>query len=421
MLKQVVFTLLLILRVSSLALSADWPQFRGPGGQGHSDAQGLPIEFGENQNVTWKTAVPGTGWSSPVVGGPQIWMTTALSDGHSLRAICVDFVTGKIMHNVEVFAIEQPDAINPKNSYASPTPVIEGDHVYVHFGTFGAAAINAQTGDVVWRNQELKIEHKEGPGSSPVLWRDLLIVTCDGLDAQFVAALDKVTGRLRWKTARTGANNPNPDFRKTFGTPLVIQVDGQDQLISTGADRLYAYDPATGKELWWVNYNGFSNVPRPLFSHGLLFICTGFTRPQLWAVRPGGQGDVTETNVVWQFKREVPKNSSPIIVGDELYMVSDRGVLACLDAPTGIERWTQRLGGNHSASPVYADGRMYWCSEEGQVFVLDPGREFKLLATNRLDGRLLASPAVADNALIFRTDTHLYRIEQSDKTAVSAR
>ena len=415
------FALLIIPCICPQTLSADWPQFRGPSGQGYSDAQGLPIEFGETQHVSWKTAIPGTGWSSPVVGGRQIWMTTAESDGHSLRAICVDLVSGQIIHNVEVFAIKQPDAINAKNSYASPTPVIDGNRVYVHFGTFGTAAIDTQTGDVLWHNQDLKIEHKEGPGSSPVLWRDLLILTCDGLDAQFVVALEKESGRVRWKTARTGAHNPNLDFRKTYGTPLVIQVDGHDELISTGADRLYAYDPASGQELWWANYSGFSNVPRPLYANGLLFICTGFTRPQLWAVLPGGKGDVTGSHVVWQFKREVPKNASPVIVGDELYMVSDRGILACLEAATGVEVWTQRLGGNYSASPVYADGRIYLSSEEGQVFVLAPGREFKLLATNRLDGRLMASPAVVDNAMLFRTDTHLYRIEKGDKPAVSMR
>jgi outer membrane protein assembly factor BamB len=401
--------------LSAHAPAAEWPQFRGPTGQGHAEAQDLPIRWSESEHVTWKTAIPGTGWSSPVIDGPQIWMTTAVDDGRSLRAVCVDRDSGRIVRDVEVFRIEQPAAINPKNSYASPTPVLADRRLYVHFGTFGTACVNADTGDLVWRNQELKLEHKEGPGSSPVLWRNLLIVTCDGLDVQFVAALQEDTGHVAWKTRRSGANNPNPDFRKTFGTPLVINVDGQDQLVSLGADRLYGYDPATGEELWWVDYKGFSNVPRPLFAHGLIYVCTGFTRPQFWAIRPGGRGDVTQTHVAWKFTREAPKNPSPIIVGQELYMVSDRGVLTCLDALTGEARWIERLGGNYSASPVYPvypDGRLYFCSEEGQTFVLAPGKEFKLLAANQLDGRLMASPAVAGDALFLRTDGHLYRIEQ---------
>jgi outer membrane protein assembly factor BamB len=404
--------LLTLALLSSYVSPAEWPQFRGPGGQGHGDATNLPVRWSENEHVTWKTAIPGTGWSSPVIRGSQIWVTTAIDDGRSLCAVCVDRKTGAISHNVEVFHVDQPEMINPKNSYASPTPVLDEGRLYVHFGTYGTACLNADTSEVQWRNQELKLEHKEGPGSSPVLWQDRLILTCDGLDVQFVAALHTDTGHLVWKTPRTGANNPNLDFRKTYGTPLVITHEGQHQLISTGADRVYAYDPASGKELWWANYKGFSNVPRPLYAHGLLYICTGFARPQLWAIRPGGKGDVTETHVVWQFAREAPKNPSPIIVGQELYMVSDRGVLACLDALSGKELWTHRLGGNYSASPVYADGRLYFCSEEGQAFVLAPGKEFKLLATNQLDGRLMASPAVVERALFLRTDTHLYRIEQ---------
>ncbi len=406
----------IIVALSSATVRADdiWPQFRGPDGQGHASTASLPIEFGESNHVTWKTALPGEGWSSPVGDVRQLWMTTAVTHDDntvSLRALGVDAKTGKLTHDVEVFTLPSIH-LNAKNSHASPTPVWESDRLYMHFGTYGSACLDTNTGKVLWRNTDLHVDHKEGPGSSPVIYDDLMIFNCDGMDVQFVAALDKNTGKLRWRKDRTGELSPNPDFRKAYCTPMVINAGGRDQLISPGAWQVISYDPRTGDELWKVRYEpGFSNVPRPLFEHGLLYICSGFSKTKLLAIKPEGAGDITDTAVVWTFPKQVPKNPSPLVVGERLFMVEDRGVATCVNAVTGEEIWTHRIGGNFWASPLYADGRIYLCSEDGVVYVLEPADEYKVLATNQLEGRLMASPAVLGSALFFRTDTALYRIE----------
>lgn len=390
-----------------------WPQFRGPDGQGHSDAVRLPLTWSETENIAWKTPIPGLGWSSPVIEGDQVWMTTALEQGKSLRAVCVARSTGKLLFDVEVFRIPQPENVNPKNTYASPTPVIEPGRVYVHFGTYGTACLDTADGRVVWRNQELKLDHKEGPGSSPILYRDLLIVNCDGMDVQYVVALDKATGRPRWKTERPSDLPENPDFRKAYSTPLVVRVAGRDELVSPGAQRVVAYDPQTGQQLWQVDHpGGFSNVARPIFGQGLWFINTGYPKAQLWAVKPGGRGDITASHVAWKVVKQVSKNPSPLLVGKRIYQVEDAGIATCLDAATGELLWAERLGGKFSASPLFADGRIYLCSEEGHTHVIQPADRFQRLAENVLDGRILASPAAAGNALFIRTDSHLYRIQR---------
>lgn len=388
-----------------------WPQFRGPGGQGHAPGVHLPLSWSETENVRWKTALPGEGWSSPVVAGREVWMTTAMDGGKSLRALCVDCRTGKLVHDVEVFRVDEPENINPKNSYASPTPAIDERHVYVHYGTYGTACLARSTGSIVWRNAELKLDHKEGPGSSPILYHGLLIVHCDGMDVQYIVALDAQTGRVVWKTPRTGKIHDNPDFRKAYSTPLVVNVDGRDLLVSTAAQQAMAYDPLTGAEIWKVRYQGFSNVARPIAGSGLVYLVSDFGRPKLLAVDPRGQGDITDTNIVWTAPKQVASASSPLLVEGGIYMVTNRGVASCLDAKTGESRWTERLGGNFSASPLAADGRIYLFSEEGKTHAIEPGPAFKLLATSTLDGHIMASPAVADGALLLRTDTHLYRIE----------
>jgi outer membrane protein assembly factor BamB len=399
--------------LTSSALAGQWPEFRGPGGQGHSADKGLPLEWSESRNVVWKTAVAGSGWSSPVVSGERVWITTALVKqeggrprGVSLRALAFDAASGREVVNVEVFNVDRPEALNAKNSYASPTPIVEGERVYVHFGAQGTAALTL-SGEIVWKTR-LEYQSQHGNGGSPVLYRDLLIVNCDGNGGPgdaFVAALDTATGKIRWKTRRRDPAD------QAYTTPLVVRVGDRDQLISVGAYRATSYEPATGKEIWRVSYeSGFSNVPRPVYGHGLVFITTGFMQPALLAVRPDGTGDVTATHVAWTLRRGVPYTPSPILVGEELYYVNDTGIASCVDARTGTVRWHQRLGGNHSASPIYADGRLYFVSEEGIATVIAPETTFRRLATNQLDGAILASMAVADGAFFVRTDTHLYRI-----------
>jgi outer membrane protein assembly factor BamB len=394
---------LLLLAVLPILVNAeDWPQFRGPGGQGHSSETGLPFEWSETDNVRWKIALPGLGWSSPSIEGGTIWLTTATEEGRSLRLLAVDRKSGKILKNVEVFHLEGDIPVHGKNSRASPTPVVDGDRVYVHFGSYGTACIRAD-GEVLWRTR-LEYYHRHGPGGSPIVYKDLLIISCDGYDIQYVVALDKRTGEIRWKKPRAGY--------QAYTTPLLITVDGKDQMISPGAWRAVAYDPSTGEEIWSVRYGkGYSNVPRAVFGHGSVYICTGFDQADLLAVDPTGTGDVTETHVAWQSKRGIPLTPSPILVGDQIYFVSDNGVTTSLDAKTGKEHWRQRLGGNYSASPVYADGRMMFLSEECETTIIEPGQTYKALAKNRLEGRCLASIAVSGGALFLRTDTHLYRIE----------
>lgn len=389
--------------VGSAQAADEWPQFRGPDGQGHAEGSDLPIEWSETQNIVWKTPIAGRGWSSPVISDNQIWLTTAFDGGHSLRAICVDRETGAIERDIEVFHVETPDPIHDKNSYASPTPILEQGRVYVHFGDLGTACYKTD-GELVWQTHELQYQHGHGPAGSPVLYHDLLIVSCDGTDKQYVAALDKHTGQVRWKTDRQG--------RMAYSTPLVIEVDGADQLVSTGGDQAVAYEPATGREIWRVRYDGYSEVPRPVYGCGLVFLASGYDTPWLYAVRPDGQGDVTDTHVEWKLRQGSPLNPSPLLVGDELYLVSDDGIATCRDAKTNKEHWRKRLLGNYSASPLLADGRIYFTNERGLTTVVAPGKTFRQLAKNELEGQTLASMAVAGRSIFFRGEGHLYRIEK---------
>lgn len=400
----------LMLAVSAVcARAGDWPQFRGPSGQGHSSDVGLPLEWSESRNIAWKAPV-GEGWSSPVVSGGRVWVTTVSESREgrrvvsSLRAVALDAATGREVVNVEVFRLENPGSINEKNSRASPTPIVDGDRVYVHFGADGTAAVS-KDGKILW-TVRLRYDSQHGNGGSPVLYQDLLIVNCDGWGEEaYVIALDTSTGKTRWKTSR------RRPWSHAYSTPLIIRAGDEDQLVSIGAYRTAAYEPLTGREIWRVNYDeGFSNVPRPVYGGGLVYIATGFQVPSLMAVRVDGRGDVTRTHVAWTLARGAPYTPSPLLVGDELYYLSDTGVLSCVDAKTGEMRYQQRLVGNFSASPVFVDGRIYVLSEEGVTTVLAPGKQFKALATNRLDGRTLASMAVADGSFFLRSDTHLYRI-----------
>lgn len=388
-----------------------WPQFRGPGGQGESTAVRLPLEWSETSNVAWKVPVPGLGWSSPVVADGRVWLTTATEDDPraddvSLRLLGFDEASGRTLVNVVVFTVRAAGQINPKNSWASPTPIVDGDRVFVHFGAEGTAALST-SGQPLW-TARFPYQSQHGGGGSPVLHGGLLIVNADGSDHASVIALDALTGKVKWRRER------RVPFDQAYSTPLVIRVGEREQIVSAGAFRAAAYEPATGREIWRVSYgDGFSNVPRPVFTKGLVLIATGFQQPSLLAVRPDGTGDVTSTHVAWQLSRGAPLTPSPIAVGDEIYVVSDGGIASCVDAASGATLWQQRLGGTYSASPVLAAGYVFFPSEQGVTTVIQPGREYRRVARNTLDGSLLASMAIAGDAIIMRSDSSLYRLRQS--------
>ena len=409
------------------AARADWPEFRGPLGDGRAAAPGdakplgLPLRWSETENVAWKTPIPHRGWSTPVVLGGQVWLTTATTDGHDFFALCVDAATGQIRFNERLFHAESPEPLgNNVNCYASPSPAIEPGRVYIHFGTYGTACLDTATFKTLWERRDLPCRHYRGPGSSPILFENLLILSFDGVDQQYLAALDKQTGRTVWKTNRTtvwddldaqGRPATEGDFHKGFSTPLVINGGGTPQMISPGSKCAFAYDPRTGKELWKVRHTAHTAVVRPVFSQGLAIFCTGLGKPEMWAVRIDGQGDVTDTHVAWKATQGAPRTPSPVIVDDLLYMINDDGLVTCLDVATGQPVWKERLGGNYAASPIAADGRLYFANQQGKTTVLKAGRSFEVLATNTLESGLMASPAVSGKALFLRTKTHLYRIE----------
>jgi outer membrane protein assembly factor BamB len=409
--------LLLCLTLAASTFAEDWTEFRGPTGQGLSAATGLPTQWGAETNVAWKRELPGKGWSSPILLGKKLFLTTAVPIGEggeagpqSLRAICVDARQGSILWNVEIFQQPPRAPVHNKNSHASPTPVTDGKRLFVHFGPHGTACLAIADGTILWRNEELKYSPVHGNGGSPILVDGLLVVSCDGGDQQFVTALDQNKGTVRWRTPRSV--KPGRGF--SFGTPLVVTVQGKKQIISTGSDAVMAYDPKDGHEIWKVMYTGgYSVVPRPSFGEGLLYVCTGYDSPTLLAIRlDGARGDVTETHVAWRVKKGVPHNPSPLLVGDSLYLIADKGVATCLDARTGAERWHHRIDGEFSASPVYADGKIFLQSEAGDGIVLKPGHEYQELAKNSLGERTLASYAVGDGALFIRTERHLARMQE---------
>ena len=400
--------ILCLLAITVTISAEDWNQFRGASGSGKALAD-LPLEFSESDGVAWKVPLAGKAWSSPVIWKKQIWVTNALPDGHKLWALCFDLETGKKIHDILVFDVAEPQFCIAKNSYASPTPVIEEGRIFVSFGAHGNACIDTATGKTIWERRDLQCNHYRSPASSPIPYGDLYILHFDGFDKQYVVALDKKTGKTRWTHHRAfNFRTDNGDRKKAFGTPAVITHKGLTQLIAPAAVATESLDPLTGKLLWTAYTGGMNASARPIYGHGLVFITNGMGR--MSAVRPEGKGELPGKNIAWASKRGVPKKSSLILDGKLLFMVSDLGVASCVDAATGKAHWTDRLGGNYAASPIFARGRIYFFNEDGEIPVIEAGKKFKLLARNKLADGFMASPAISGNSLILRTKSNLYRI-----------
>lgn len=428
-----------MLLVSTRALagdlpSSDWPQWRGPGGQGHAATTGLPTTWSDTSHVAWKVKIPGRGWSSPVIAGKQIWMTTAIEtlakpedverrlkantgdqpltllEQVELRAVCIDRETGRIVHDVSLITAREPQWVHKLNSYASPSPVWEDGRLYCHFGSYGTACVDTQSAKRLWSNTDLQVMHENGPGGSPIIVGRFVVFQLDGSDHQYIAALDKQTGKLAWKTDRTGKMHINPQLRKSYGTPLVVEIAGKPQIVSPASDWVYGYDPETGDELWKVPYGelGFSLTPKPVVGHGMIYMATGFGKAQILALKYEGE---QIPRIAWRFNRGSPTMPSPLLVGDELYFVSDNGIFTCLDAHSGTEHYRERLSGNFSSSPWFSDGRIYVSNREGMTYVVRAGKSFEKLAENALPEGIFASPAAVDGAIYLRTESMLYRIE----------
>jgi outer membrane protein assembly factor BamB len=421
---------LLLLGLGHRLSLADWPDFRGPWLNGHVSApadakpRGLPVKWSERENVKWKTPIPHSGWSTPVTLRGQIWLTTATEDGRDFFGIGVEAHSGKVLFHERLFHSDTPEPLGNKvNGYASPSPVIEPGRVYLHFGSYGTACLDTSNFKVIWKREDLPCRHYRGPGSSPVLFRDFLVLTMDGVDVQYLVALDKRTGKTVWRKDRTtdwndlgpdGQPAAEGDFRKAYTTPVFIEVNGATQMISSGSRSAYGYDPETGAELWKVGYGGYSTAGRPVVGKGLAFISTGFGKTEYLAVRPEGRGNVTETHVAWRTTRGVPKLPSPVLVDDLLFLLGDNGAMRCVEAATGDEVWQERVLGECYASVIYGDGRLYCFDQTGKAAVLKAGRALDTLAINTLDDGFMASPAVSGKALILRTKKNLYRIESGE-------
>jgi outer membrane protein assembly factor BamB len=398
----------------------NWTHFRGSNLNGIAVTKNIPLKL-DSTSIRWKTKIHDEGYSSPVVYDNQIWVTSAKHDGKELYAVCIDFQTGKIIYDIKVFTPDKVEGKHSINTYASPTPCIEKGFVYVHYGSNGTACINTLNGSIIWKCTDFKCKHVQGPASSPIIYKNLLILHYEGIDVRYIVALDKSNGKLIWKTDRPA--EPYEALteigRKAYITPIIINVKSRDMLISNGSAVCIAYDPNTGKEIWEVVDGAESTIAMPVTEHGILYWYTGFTEDgngkkftELLAVNPDGNGDITGTNVIWKKREELSRNQclTPVIKDGLIFTVNTRNIMMCIDAATGKEIWSEHVTSNYDASPLYADGNIWFFSVKGEVLVIDAGRKYKVIAQNQMDSGIWATPAILRNSMIMRTQKYLYRI-----------
>lgn len=411
-----------------------WPYRNGPGLNSNvdaADAEGLPIEFNEQsgQNIKWKIPLAGPGHSTPVIGAGRVWLTAATEDGTQQFVYCLDADTGKVLHHKLVFENEAPEPLGQNvNTYASPSCALQDDAVYVHFGSYGTARLSTETAEIVWQRRDIKCRHFRGPGSSPVIFQNLLILTFDGIDSQFLMAVDTGSGKTVWRTNRStdygdldadGHPKRDGDLRKAYSTPGLFAVNGRTQVVSVGSRGAYGYDAVTGKEIWGIRHDDFNAAAPPAFHNDIAILHSGSGGRNLFGVQLNAstKGDVTESHVRWNRTQGNPKLAAPILVDDRVYMITDKGVASCVAADTGEEIWKDRVGGTHVASPISANGFIYFCSEEGDTTVVRAGDTFEIVAKNHLADGMRASPAAANGRLYLRTFGHLYCIENTSSTS----
>ena len=409
--KQLITTISLFVFVNGLAGQDNWPEFRGPNGDGVAPAISLPTDLGDPANVSWEIPIHGRGLSSPVIWGEQIWLTSATEDGKKMFGICVDLETGKVIYDKLIYENESPRFRHPTNSYASCTPAIEAGRVYLHFGSYGTVCLDTSTGNTIWSRDDFECDHFRGPGSSPILYGDNLIVAYDGSDKQYVVALNKETGETAWKTDRNlKYGTENGDWKKAYGTASVFDIKGKPTLIYPSAKATVAYNPSNGEPMWTVYHDGMNASARPILTEdGLVILTNGMGRMD--AVNPQGTGDITKTNIDWTIRKNVTRRPSPILVDGNLFMFNDKGIASCVRAKDGEILWQKRIGETFAASPIFDGEHIFAFGEKGQVFAFQPGDTYQIIGETKLGDGFKASPAVAGDRLIVRSISKLYCLE----------
>lgn len=401
------------------AQETNWSHFRGNNLNGISDSENIPLQWNDSLNVLWKIPVKGKGWSSPVVWGDQVWLTTATTDGREMSGICLNVKTGKEVFNLKLFVSDNTYKKHDFNTYATPTPCIEQGFVYIHFGTSGTVCIRTGDGSTAWKRTDLNCEHIQGPASSPVIYKNMLILHLEGTDVQYIVALDKATGKTIWKTDRPKEvyDKLKPNGKKAYITPVIINVKGKDLLISNGSAACIAYDIQTGKEVWRVVQGEDSTISMPVSENGIVYFYTGYVTPangeqyaELLAVDPTGSGDVTSTHIKWRFKGAVLQLLTPLIRDGLIYTIDTKNNLFCIDAATGKQVYTRRMTAKYNSSPVYAGGNICFTSVNGETTIIKEGRKPDIVSRNKLTGEIYATPAITGNKLLIRTATDLYCI-----------